>query len=142
MMGGVREWLRRLGGRPAQPPQPEDLREPREGARTYVLCGDNMWGCSILWQFKPGEVPGHEGDGTYGRVCGWLSHPMPERGDVIVARMGGGAGRWVVQSVERQRNPGDMFLADVRGVIGYLDPPPEFKRATELLEPAQRGEFV
>lgn len=133
-------WQKRAAG-PGEP-RKDDLTAPREDHRTYVLCGDNLWGCSITWSYEPGEVPGHVGDQTYARIHGWLPHPRPERGDVVVARMHGGAGRWVVQSVEGARGVDDMFFADLRGVIDYLDDEPEFKRATELLAPHHRSEFV
>jgi hypothetical protein len=117
-----------------------DLTTPREDARTYVLCGDNVWGCSITWTHRPGEHPKHPGDGTFATAHGWLPNPLPERGDVLVAPMGGGAGRFVVQSVERWGGVDDAFTAELRGVIDYLDPPPKFESARELLQPSPRSD--
>jgi hypothetical protein len=136
------KWRRRRKPAPAEP-RPTDLSEAREGARYYALCGDNMWGMSITWQHKPGEHPADTEDtGTYASIIGWLPQPRPEPGDVIVAPMRGGAGEWIVQSVSRIANVDDGFTAELRGVVGYLEPAPQFKSALELLKTDQRSEYV
>lgn len=135
-------WPWRRKPAPAEP-RSTDLSEPREGARYYALCGDNIWGMSITWAHKPGEHPADTEDtGTYASIIGWLPHPMPERGDVIVAPMKGGAGEWIVQSVERMANVDDGFTAELRGVVGYMTPQPRFKSAMELLKADHRSEYV
>jgi hypothetical protein len=129
----LRFWRRRNA-------EPERI-DPRDDAREYVLCGDNLWGCSITWSAKPGEVPGHEGDTTYARVVGWLPDPLPQPGDIILARMTWDWGRWVVQGVERTVNVTDMFFADVRGCLGYEESVIG-KVATERLKSHQQSGYV
>jgi hypothetical protein len=123
---------------PASEPERVD---PREDAREYVLCGDNLWGCSITWSTRPGELRDHKGDSTYASVVGWLPNPIPEPGDVILAPMTRGWGRWVVQKVERAQGVHDMFFADVRGCLGYEENV-EGKVATERLKSHQQSEYV
>lgn len=122
-------------------PFPSETIDPREGAREYVLCGDNLWGCSITWSCKPGEFHQHKGDETFASMVGWLPSPLPEPGDIILAPMKGGWGRWIVQSVERSRNVNDMFFAYARGCLGYEEGVVG-KVATERLESHQQSEYV
>ena len=81
---------------------------PKRVPFTYRLGGG--WGDRIEW-WKIGT-----------KIVGW-KEPLPQKGDVLLAPMASGkTGRFVMGKIEAQRDPRDMFFADVR-FEGYEEEP-------------------
>lgn len=106
---GLVQAVRSFLAREAKPTEPT----LREDARIYEIGG--VWGAAInWWRFAP------EKD-TF-KVVGWL-YRIPMVGDELRSVMKSGrTARFVFVSVEPQRDPPDMFFAEVRP-LGYLEEP-------------------
>ena len=98
-------------------------RSPSRRVRADYALWDGLrqgWGMAVIWHH------GFEKEGVdeVGRISGFDPDAPPRVGDVFYTDMKSGRRLlWLVENVERMRDPHDMFRADL-GRIGYADENP------------------